>query len=302
MGFLSGMQGMLPENVDIRNLQNACTLPDFYRYWRDNLFERLFRLFIWEGLPEGLEAKEIEERLLLAGHCGLAKYKGELTAFFGSFSGVTKYQDEFTQYNVHSPIYSNTYNIGKNIIVINNNSLRNPSIEHVNHYAKLLAHADVTLMAALVQARDSGGVPVAQNEKAKQSLYNYQKQMYVGKIGVVTDLAGIGVNYLGADRHTNLGLNEVWDVRTKLIKNFYADIGIRASFDKKSNTVVDEITSDTSMLLYNISDMIESRQEGADDANRKWGTNLSCRVSDQILYTEENAPEEVTDDAVQADE
>ena len=292
MGFLTEMAGCVPDNIFLKDIEKACTLPDFFKFWRDNLFERLMRLFIWEGTGE-LEPKEIEERVLMAGHCGIAKYKGKPTAFFGSFFGVTVYQDEWTGYTVHSPIYSNTFKIDKNIAIINNNSLRNPSLEHVNHYAKLLAHADVTLMLQMVQARDAGGVPVAQNQKAKESLLQYQKDVYNGKITTVSDLAGIGVNFLGADRHTNLDINSVWDVRTKLLKAFYADIGVRATFDKRSNAVVDEITSDSSMLLYNVSDMLEERKKGAEKVNKLFGTNWSVRLSDQINYTTENEPEEI---------
>ena len=294
MAFLSNMAGCaLPESVDIRALEKACTLPDFYRFWRDNLFERLMRLFIWENTGE-LQPKEIEQRLYMAGHCGIAQYDNKLTAFFGSFFGVTVYQDEWTGYNVHSPIYSNTYTIDKDIIVINNNSLRNPSLEHVNHYAKLLAHADVTLMMELVQARDAGGVPVAQTDPVKQSILTYQKNLYNGKLGLVTDLGGVGVEYMGADRHTAMDINSVWDVRTKLIKSFYSDIGVRASFDKKSNTVVDEITSDTSMLLYNVSDMLEERKRGAEAVNDMFGTSWEVRLSDEIDYNTENQPEDLT--------
>ena len=169
---------------------------------------------------------------------------------------MTKYQDEWTSYNVHCPIYSGSYTIGKDIAIIENNSLKNPSIEHVNHYAKLLAHTDVTLMRLLVEARDSGGVPIAKNEPAKQSIIDYQKKVYVGKVATIMDLAGVGVEYMGADRHTQLKITEVWDTRTKLLKQFYADIGVRATFDKRSNAVVDEITSDSSMLLYNVSDTL----------------------------------------------
>lgn len=292
MGFLTEMAGCVPDNIYMNNIEKACTLPDFFKFWRDNLFERLMRLFIWEGTGE-LKPKEIEQRLLMAGHCGIAKYKGKPTAFFGSFYGVTVYQDEWTGYNVHSPIYSNTYKIGKNIAIIDNNAIRNPSLEHVNHYAKLLAHADVTLMMLFVQSRDSGGVPIAQNEKCKQSLLQYQKDIYNGKLATVSDLAGIGVNFLGADRHTNIDINAAWDVRTKLLKAFYADIGVRATFDKKSNTVVDEITSDSSMLLYNVSDMLNSRIKGAEEVNRLFGTNWSVRLSDEINYNDENEPDEI---------
>lgn len=276
-----------------KGLENACTYPDFFKYWRDNLFERLMRLFIWEGTGS-LEPKEIEERLYLAGHCGIADYKGELTAFFGSFYGPTKYYDEFTGYNVHCPVYSNSYTIGDDIVVINNNSIKNPSIEHVDHYAYLLAHAEVTMLMQFVEARDSGGVPIAQNEKAKQSLLNYLKSKYNGKLNVVSDLAGIGVDYLGADRKTQISIAELWEVRKNLLRSFYSDIGVRASFDKKSNAVVDEVTADTSMLLYNVSDMLEERKKGAEAVNDMFGTSWTVRLSDEIDYNTENQPEDLS--------
>lgn len=293
MGFLETIAGLVPDGVNLSQaFENACTYPDFFLFWKENLFERIMRLFIWEDTGE-VDPKEIEERLMLAGHCGIADYEG-LTAFFGSFFGVTKYQDEWTGYNVHSPIYSNTYTIDKDIAIINNNSLRNAMLPHVVHYAQLLAHADVTLIKQMVEARDPGGVPIAQNEKVKQSLISYQRAKFNGKaVGYVSDLAGIGVSFLGSDKHSALDINAVWDVRTKLIKSFYADIGVRASFDKKSNTVVDEITSDTSMLLYNISDMLKEREKGAERVNKLFGTNWRVRISDEIDYDRENAPEEV---------
>ena len=291
MGFLSN-ESYQYGGITIKGLEKACTYPDFFRYWRDNLFERLMKLFIWENTG-ALDPKEIEERLYLQGHCGIADYDSELTAFFGSFFGPTKYYDEFTGYNVHCPVYSNTYTIGKDIIIINNNSIKNPSIEHVNHYAQLLAHCEVTLMKQFVEARDSGGVPIAQNEKAKQSILKYQRDIYNGNISVITDLAGIGVEYVGADRHTSLRISEVWEVRKNLLKSFYADIGVRASFDKKSNAVIDEITSDSSMLLYNVSDMLEERKKGAKAVNNLFGSSWTVRLSDEIDYNDENQPDDL---------
>ncbi len=291
MGFLNNELYQYGD-IKIKARPRACTYTDFFRYWRDNLFERLMRLFIYDGIGEEIDQKEIEERLYIAGHCGIADYKGELTAFFGDFFGPTKYQDEFTNYTVECPIYSGTYTIGEDIVVINNNSLRNPSLEHVNHYAYLLAHNEVTLIKLLIEARDSGGVPKAATEKAKQSLLSYQAAMFEGKIQVVSDLAGIGVEYLGADRHTALRIAEVWETRKDLIKSFYADIGVRASFDKKSNAVIDEVTSDTSMLLYNVSDMLEARKKGCEKVNKMFGRNWSVRLSDEIEYNNENKPDE----------
>ena len=74
----------------------SSTFNAFYSYWRDNLFERVMRLFVWENTGN-VKPKEIEQRLILAGHCGITKIKkeNELTAMYGSFHGVTKYQDEW---------------------------------------------------------------------------------------------------------------------------------------------------------------------------------------------------------------
>ena len=300
MGFLNN-EVYKYGDLNLRGLSQACTYDDFFHFWRDDLFSRLMRLFIYDGLGDSLPQKEIEERLYLLGHCGIAQYDGKLTAFFGSFFGPTVYQDEFTNYTVHSPIYSNTYKINDDIVVIENNSLKIPCIEHVNHYSYLLAHAEVTLIKALIEARDAGGVPIAENEKAKQSLLAYQKAMYQGKVSVVSDLAGIGVNYLGADRRTSVNVVDLWEVRKNLLKSFYADIGVRASFDKRSNAVIDEVTSDTSMLLYNISDMLEERKKGCERVNKMFGTNWSVRLSDEIDYNSENEPEEKINEEVRAD-
>ena len=336
MGFLNNDTYKYGD-LNIKGLSQACTYDDFFHFWRDDLFSRLMRLFIYDGLGDSLPQKEIEERLYLLGHCGITQYDGKMTAFFGSFFGPTVYQDEFTNYTVHSPIYSNTYKINDDIVVIENNSLKIPCIEHVNHYSYLLAHAEVTLIKACIEARDAGGVPIAENEKAKESLLAYQKAMYQGKVSVVSDLAGIGVNYLGADRRTSVNIVDLWEVRKNLltienaergayvvfenkskpkleifasgtevelaiqVASFYADIGVRASFDKRSNAVIDEVTSDTSMLLYNISDMLEERKKGCDRVNKLFGTNWSVRLSDEIDYNTENEPEVKTSEEVNVD-
>lgn len=298
MGFLCNDEVLSYGGINIKGMPKACTYDDYFSYWRDNLFERLMRLFIYD-LDEDIQQKEIEERLYIQGHTGIAKCEqndNKVTAFFGSFYGPTVYQDEFTHYTVFSPVYSNTLKIDEDVAIIENNSLKNPSLEHVIHYAQLLAHTEVTLIKSLIEARDSGGVPIAQNEKAKQSLLAYQKAMYQGKINVVSDLAGIGVEYLGADRHTSLKISEVWEVRKNLVKSFYADIGVRASFDKKSNAVVDEVTSDSSMLLYNVADMLETRKLGLEKVNKLFDKNYSVRLADEIDYNDENQPEDLTVD------
>ena len=276
--------------------RESSTFNAFFDYWRDNLFERIMRLFIWEGTAS-VPPKEIEQRLHLQGHCAISTLpkETELTAFFGNFYGVSKYMDERPYYNVRCPIYAGSRTIGSTCAIIDNNSLRNPTIELVHHYAILLAHTEVTYVDTMVNARDSGGIPVANNEKQKQSIVDYQAKVFNGQYGVVADMGALGVNYAGTDRRTNQGVIDIWAVRNKILKDFYADIGIRATFDKRSNSVEAEIIADTSMLLINVSDMLNSRQKGAEAVNDLYGTSWTVRLSDEIKYSEENEMEGVTE-------
>ncbi len=269
--------------------KESCTYSFIYKYWRDVLFERVMRLFVWENTNE-VKPKEIEQRLLLAGHCGITKIlnEKELTAMFGSFYGVSKYQDEWKRYTVRCPIYSGTKKIGKDVVVIDNNSLRNPTYMLVHHYATMLAHIEVTLIDLMVNARDSGGIPVAGTEKQKASIQKYQSDVFNGKFGVVTDIGLLGINYLGADRKTSQNIADVMQTREKILKSFYSDIGVRSAFEKRSNSVEAEVEADTSLLLLNLSDMIDKRKKGCEEVNKLFGTNWTVKIAEEIDYGLEN--------------
>ena len=275
----------------------SSTYSAFYMYWRDELFERIMRLFVWENTYTlennkviGIKPKEIEQRLLLQGHCGITTIQGEkeLTAMFGNFFGVSKYMDERPKYMVRCPIYSGERTIGQDIVVIDNNSIRNPAYDLVHHYAVLLAHNEVTFIDALVNARDAGGVPIAQTEKQKQSIKSYLGKIFNGQRDIVTDIGALGIQYAGSDRKTSQNIVDIYQTREKLLKSFYSDIGVRAAFEKRSNSVEAEVEADTSLLLLNLADMIKCRKDGAEAVNDMYGTNWSVHIAEEIDYGTEN--------------
>ena len=286
--FLDFMDTKEGRNIS-KLARESSTFNAFYKYWRELLFERIMRLFVWENTGD-VQPKEIEQRLLLQGHCGITKLESDnqLTAMYGHFYGVTKYIDEWTNYTVRCPIYSGTREIGKDIVVINNNSLRNPAYHLVHHYAIILAHTEVTLVNCLVNARDAGGIPVVGTEKQKQSVAEYQGKIFNGQYGTVTDIGNLGIEYLGSDRKTGQDLMDIIETREKIIKSFYSDIGVRSAFEKRNNTVMAEVEADTSLLLLNLSDMIHYREKGAEEVNKMFGTNWTVHIAEEIDYSTEN--------------
>lgn len=279
---------------NITKLQKEnCSYNFLYKYWRDQLFERIMRLFVWENTYDpierkGVPPKEIEMRLVLKGHCGITRYKNDITAFFGSFFNPTKYYDEYTGYTIYCPVYSGTRKIGRDIVIVNNNALRNPTYHLVHHYATLLGHTETSLINCLINVRDSGGVPVVSTEKQKQSIIEYQNRIFNGQYGVVTDVGNLGIEYMGGDKNTNQDLMKIMEAREKLIKSFYSDIGVRSAFEKRNNTVMAEVEADTSLLLLNLSDMLKQREDACKQVNAMFGTDWSVHVAEEIDYGTEN--------------
>lgn len=263
--------------------KGACTYNALYGYWREQLFERVMRLFVWES---DVEQKEIEQRLIIAGHCGITKIPRdkELTAMFGSFFGVTKYFDEFKNYTVHCPIYAGTRTIGKDVAIISNNAERNPVLPLIHHYAQLMAHAEVTFLNILINARDNSGIPIVSTERQKQAVLQYQGKKFNGQYSAIADPGALGVNYTQQTSLNSSLYKEMWETRNNILKDFYTDIGIKAAFEKQSNTIDAEVRSNDSLLLLNIKDMLEYRKRGCDAVNTLYGTNWSVKVSDEINY------------------
>ena len=287
--FLSELKKEQDSNEIFTYAKQSCTYKAYYEYWIEQLFERIMRLFVWENTDD-VEPKEIEERLLLQGHCGITKILGEkeLTAMFGNFYGVSKYVDDKPYYMVRCPLYSGSRTVGKDIVVIRNNSLKNSTYSLVHHYATLLAHNEVTLVDTLINVRDGGGIPVATTEKQKQSITAYQSKIFNGQYGVVTDIGNLGLQYIGSDRKTHQNIMDIVTTREKILKSFYSDIGVRSAFEKRSNSVEAEVEADTSLLLLNLSDMLDSRKKGAEEVNKLFGTNWNVHIAKEIDYSTEN--------------
>lgn len=302
--FLEQLENEYPKGYNFNKMaRESSTFNAFYVFWKEHLFERVMKLFVWENTyddkdpfnPMNVKPKEIEQRLLIAGHCGVTKItvpsnnvKNELTAMYGTLYGVTKYLDEKLDYIVRCPIYTGTRTIDKDVIVIDNTSLRNSIMPLIHHYAILLGHNDVTLADLLVNARDCGGIPVVATEKQKRSVEEYQGKIFNGQYGVVTDKLNAGLQLLGTDRKTGQDILSVYEVREKLLKSFFSAIGIRSAFEKRNNTVMAEVEADTSLLQINLSDMIACREIGAKRVNDMFGTNWRVHIAEEIDYGNEN--------------
>lgn len=280
------------------------TYSAFYFYWRDELFSRVMRLFKEKTDP--IPSKEVEIRLMMQGHVGIAplKYSGktELTAFWGIPNGIGKYMDEKPFYSCRCPVWSGNLKIGEDVIVIDNNILRNPLFDLIHHYAIILAHNEVTYIHTMVNARNANGVPIASTTKQKKSIKEFIGKVFNGQYDVVTDIGNMGIEYAGAHTGTAIGAEELWNARERILASFLSDIGVKTGIDKRSNSVVDEVNAGTPSMLINLNDMLESRKEGFERVNKRFGTKWTVELNEDLDYVNDFVNPQVRgeDDNVQS--
>jgi len=275
------------DETDVRIAKYArenTTYSAYYFFWRDELFERASYLF--DAKTDPVPPHEVDVRLFIEGHCGIAILPNdkELTAFFGTPSGVGKYRDRRPFYTVRSPIWSDTLTVGKDVVVIYNNTLANPLLDLVHHYAQLLAHTEVTYINTAINARIPNGAPVAKNQIQKNGFTDFFVKLFEGKFGFVSDLGDMGIEYAGAHTNITQDMTDIWDARQRILSDFLADIGIKSGLEKRSNTVSDEANANTPALLVNLKDMLKSRKKGFEEVNKLFGTDWSVELNEDLDY------------------
>lgn len=261
------------------------TFNELFIYWREQLIMRIMAIFNYKNLPVSLPKKEIEFRLITRGFCGVNKVGGELKAVFCSLFGVTDYEDIFKAYTWTTPLHSGICKIGVDGILIEANQTRTPLIRLVFRYAVLLAHADLSLQAILINSRATG-IFSAKDDKQAESIKTWYDTLSNGNLcAIVNDellstvigqegLRNIATNYPDAKN-----ISDFYEIHRNILKDFYNDLGVKFSTEKKERLITAEVESAEESLLLNIDDMLNTRKEGVANINKLFGTNIEVELN-----------------------
>ena len=269
----------------IETEQKEMTLADIYVDVVNLLFEKCVRIFKWNNLPKNLPQREIEKYLITLGFCGFVKDKKcGLMVSNGGMSDPTQYSDVFKKFTYARPTAKGgVVTIGEDCVIIRNTSMMNSLSGLIRRTASQLAHADITLRAALVNYR-ANEVLSADDDATAESINAYYDSLYDGKLKAIVDSGLInGVKNLSSSK-SYADLLKLTDVKNEIMRSFFAEIGIRQKSDKRERLVTEEVESDSMMLLFNIHDMLEQRQVACEEINKIFGLNMSVELSEEWNY------------------
>lgn len=280
-------------------IEDVTDVYDGYNYYVNYLYEKLIRIFKYENLPDTIPRDALENYVLTFGYGGItmANYNGSkiLVAVPCTKYGVGlyPYYEPLAQYC--TPLIQGTnLAIGKDIVIVKNNSYQISCDSIVKRYARQLADFDATINILTSNSR-MAVLPSFDNEESAESYKAVMIANRLGQVDTVLDKSFIQKGQFTpfANMSATAKINDVVSARNEILRTFLSEIGITTANDKRERMVVDEVNVNSQMLLFNVSDMLECRQKAIDEVNALYGTNITVDLSDEYKFIKDATTEEV---------
>lgn len=289
MGFI--------EDVVLKNEKNfkkQIMTPKFaelYRFYNNNLLERVVRFFEYDYLPNTIPQHEIEYRLHTTGFAGAHnKIKDTLYVTSGQYAGKQHeaYYDLREDFSVYAPGFSDILKVynGENdgdVVVIRNNSLGTSTMPVINVFSIMLAHIDVTIIHLLISSRKDA-IPTVSIEQQRQAVKDWYSALANGTYDAILDPAFSLTKFVEPGNIKITTISEAQEMKERVMDMFYEFVGLHSNmYKKKGNMVaVEAMGAGSSALMLNLDDMLSQRQAAVALINKKFGTNIVVRLAEEI--------------------
>ena len=271
-------------------------LSSYIRYY----LSRLQSMFKYEGLPDTIPAKWLENYLLVNGFTVFIK--DDADGLICTYAGVGADPDVYfipTKAIVSNPYLKDKsaareYTRDVDCVVMYNDTYCQGLLPMLKKYCAQMVEIDVSFYLNTVMCRGTA-VLSATDDNTKASAELWLKHIKEGKLGVIGES-----NFTLADRDLTVNqLTGTDGTLTNLIEamqyvkaSLYNDLGLQANYNMKReaiNSGESQLTEDQLHPL--IDNMLKERQEGLDRVNKMFGTNITVSFNSawEINEREEEA-------------
>ena len=270
-------------------------LSSYIRYY----LSRLQSMFKYEGLPDSIPAKWLENYLLVNGFTVFIKDGDDLIC---TYAGVGADPDVYfipTKAIVSNPYLKHKsaareYTRDVDCVIMYNDTYCQGLLPMLKKYCAQMVEIDVSFYLNTVMSRGTA-VLSATDDNTKASAELWLKHIKEGKLGVIGES-----NFTLADRDLTVNqLTGTDGTLTNLIEamqyvkaSLYNELGLQANYNMKREAInagESQLTEDQLHPL--IDNMLKERQEGLDRVNMMFGTNIKVTFNSawEINEREEEA-------------
>lgn len=259
-------------------------LDSYIKYY----LARLQSMFKYTGMPDSIPSKWLEHFLLVNGQCIFCKNGEDLIVTTGGQGGSPDIYYIPTKYIVANPYVlestRKTYTIGKDCVLIRNDTYSQGLIPLLTRYCTQLVENDISLNVTDIIARAMLTITAASTQD-KESVDLWFKKLRQGELGAIGELPSMVGNN---DKNINITpFRECSSVLTNLIEyhqylkaSLYNEIGLNANYNMKRESInSNESQLNDDMLTPLIDDMLARRKEALEEVNAMFGTNISVEFN-----------------------
>lgn len=264
---------------------------EYVRY----MLDRTTTMFEYEGLPDTIPVRKLEEFLQTRGYVSIISYDGAsgapagLYAVTGGRGGKRDayyepidfvFANSFLDINGSYRIYPHEPDpTQERCVLIRNDSMYMGLMPMFTRYASLLTEnaislriSDINLRALLTMA--------APDDKTKASAELYLKRLEEGDNAVIGESAFFdGINFHDGS-HPNNHMKDLIEYEQYLKASWFNELGLDSNYNMKRERISSsEVNQNSDALIPLVQNMLNSRKECVENMNALYGLNVSVKLA-----------------------
>ena len=259
-----------------------------HRHYVMTMLNRLQSMFKYDGLPDTVPQKWLENYLLCNGSCLWVKDGSDLIVTNAAIGGIPDRYYFPSDAIVANPYVKEstrgTYKIGEKCVLMRNDIYMRGVLPLLEEHARLLTENYVTMNLSTILARAMLTITALDNQ-SKESVELWLKKLIKGDISAIGELPSMIGNQ---DRSINITpFQSVAGILTDLIEerqyvkaSFFNELGLNSNYNMKRESInSNESQLNDDMLHPLIDTMLAMRKEALEEVNAMFGTNITVEFN-----------------------
>lgn len=276
--------GTIPNRNDWVFTKCKSILDDKDAMLRQAFFQMLNKsveIFKYNGLPDTIEAKDLETQLQIGGFAIWKKVKDKLYTFRGGLGGEPNVYYLPTIATVANPAlnYNANLKIDEECVVMLNDYFYQGLSPLFNKYGNLLVEAEISLKFAIINARVPALIQ-ADNDNTYKSAEEFFKKVVDGKEYGIISSKEFFDGIRSHDFYKQAYIKDLIESIQYIKGSWYNEIGLNAAFNMKREAINEaEATLNEDILYPTIDTMLECRRNALKRVNAMFGTNITVELN-----------------------
>ena len=284
------------------------TFDFLYRHYFNFILRDLFRIFIFDNIPETINETFFKYTLFLYGKITFFRDDdGTLLALNGVPSGQPDVYYIPENMIVSNPRLIKSYDLKRNeecIVVYcsdidkyNQLDIYGGLYTLICKTATMLADGDISISVAQKNKRLIN-VLAAEDQNTKNSIDAVIRKQYDGEpyAVVMKSLIDNVQSVPIVDKGTNQDLMQLIEAQQYILSHFYESLGLQTHDQmKKERLITAEVNDNDNIAKLNIDNMLASISEGLTKVNAKYGTNITVQLNPILIVSEAEKSEQQSD-------